>query len=492
MLWKKISNEDLDKVFILRDKFVEYIDGRPLLPSQKSLSNIIIKSILNNDGDIIVGEFSRQTGKSTILSRTGVFLILFYFQICKKIGIKLFNEFNIGNFAPQQEQAKSIFNMMKDFLILCKEKGFDIDFTTFNGNTIILEGNFKRQIFCSTASPTSKPESKTFHLIIYDEAQDLVDRQVEKAIMPMGSSTNATQCFIGVAGYQRCKFWKLIETLPQQYKVILPKIEALKERRLMYEATKNNLYLAYEEYLKNQIKLNGISETSDHFATQYDLRWILERGQFIDYEKLMRLKQSYNLYEEYAKPVFAGIDWGKKHDSTIITFVDEDCFLLEWLAYKGDDYTTQINNITQHIKQKYINCKIINCDSTGTQDMAVDVLRSKINEARLTALVQPINFSTHKDSMYKNLHRLMFDVVMDGKVIEKAKIKIPQNLEGTENFDRFIKEFLDLQKEIKNNKWHCQHPEGPQYHDDYCDSLALAVYSFKPILQRTQDRFLFV
>ena len=120
---------------------------------------------------------------------------------------------------------------------------------------------------------------------------------------------------------------------------------------------------------------------------------------------------------------------------------------------------------------------MINCDSTGTQDMAVDMLRAELRKTTLQIPVKGYSFSVYKDQMYKNLAMMMLDKKdEEGKIIQKAKIKFPVAF-GVEK-EKFIKQFTDLQKEIKNNKWNCHHPEGATYHDDYPDSLALACMTF--------------
>ena len=80
--------------------------------------------------------------------------------------------------------------------------------------------------------------------------------------------------------------------------------------------------------------------------------------------------------------------------------------------------------------------------------------------------------------MFKNLARLMKDKYVGGHKVQEATFKFPK----TESIhkEKFIKQMLDLQKEIRNDMWKCQHPDGPGYHDDYCDSVALACMAFLP------------
>ena len=90
------------------------------------------------------------------------------------------------------------------------------------------------------------------------------------------------------------------------------------------------------------------------------------------------------------------------------------------------------------------------------------------------------------------MHNITSGKDKEGKqvIIEQAVVNFPVNYNDIIKKEKFIRQFLDLQKEIKNNKWSCNHPQGPQYHDDYCDSLALACYCFKPLLVPKERRFL--
>lgn len=498
MLHQTLSEEQLSRIYRLRDRFIYLVKKRRYFPSQEEFSNNILKSVFCNEGQILTAMFTRQHGKTTIVTDTVGFLINFYFPLCKEYNIPTTPFFNIGIFAPQIQQSQTAFNMLKYFLIDCKDIGIDFEFTEFNGDTINIRDNLHppRQVYCFTASPKSHPESKTLNLIIFDESQDLVDRQIDKAISPMGASTNATQVFIGVAGYQRCRFWELGEQLPQENKIVIPIEKAFEERDLMFEKTQNPVYLNYRKYIAQQIKLMGISEDSDHYKTQYQLQWILERGQFITYENLMKLEEEYQIYHEYTEPTYGGIDWGKIHDPTVFTVVDGQCAIIGWYEFLGDDYSSQIEQIGQIVNEKYHGMRIINCDATATQDMAVDTLRRGLMKYGKNIRVEGINFSTHKDQMYKNLSSLMHDIISgkdkDGNpiIVEKAKVKFPKNYPGVVKKERFITEFLNLQKEIKNEKWSCHHPEGPQYHDDFADSLALACYCFKKQMILPGKRFI--
>lgn len=480
-----LSEENLEKIYALRDEFVKQLEGWELFSFQKATSNKIIRAVLLHTGETFAAEFTRQSGKTRCVVNTVAFLFIHYFQICKVFGLEHMNEFNVGFFAPQLDQSKTDFTILRDNLSKLKDKGYDFKFDEFNGNTIKMKSSMypPRMAYCFTASPTSHPESKTLHLIIYEESQDLNDMQVDKAIAPMGASTNAVEIFIGVGGYKRVRFWKLLEELPKENKIIIPYKMALKENEEMFKKTGNFIYKNYEQHIKK--RKAEIGENSDHFKTQYALKWILERGQFITFEELQKLEEDYEIPQIRGRfqPTFAGIDWGKMHDSTIFTAIDDTCHIIFWKEFQGDDYSSQIKEIANIIQTKFPGMRMIYCDSTGNQDMAVDVLRKELYDRQCNTAVDGINFSTYKDMMYKNLWRLMHPIIADGKIVEPAKLRFPKfyNIEMKE---KFVRQFCDLQKEIKSGKWNCHHPEGPNYHDDYCDSLALACLAFTPIKER--------
>jgi len=481
-------------VYLLRDSYISTIKKRQLFPSQREFSNAIIRSVLFNRGDIILAMWTRQHGKTTGTVDTVDFLFEFYFPLCTQLGLSHYPFFNVGFFAPQQQQSRTAFTMLKESLLLAQHHTFPVSFDTFNGDTIIVKHTTDveyppRQAYCFTASPSSHPESKTLNLIIYDESQDLEDIQVEKAIEPMGASTNATQVFIGVGGYKRCKFWKLAQQLEPQYKFIIDVNKALEERELLYQQTHNLIYRNYKAHIDKKMRMEGVTEESDHYKTQYLLKWILERGQFITYEHLMSLEKDYEVCEEVTDMVYVGIDWGKIHDGTIVTYVNELARVQEWLEFLGDDYNSQIEDIALHTSKKYRKVGLIHCDSTGTQDMGVDNLRRRLREHGVSTQVIGVPFTAQsKDAMYKNLWRLMSPVVSGGQKLQEAAFAFPKKAPPAKK-EKFIKQFLDLQKEMKNEKWSCNHPEGPQYHDDYCDSAALACYAFKPNAVPQKHRF---
>ncbi len=118
--------------------------------------------------------------------------------------------------------------------------------------------------------------------------------------------------------------------------------------------------------------------------------------------------------------------------------------------------------------------------------MGVDQLRSMFRPYDIS--VVGIKFTAQsKDAMYKNLYSLMVPKTIDGRIIEDSIVRIPKD--DTVEKDRFMIQFSDLQKEYNNTLWKCEHPLGTGYHDDYCDSLALACIGIKRLAKKRKVNF---
>ncbi|MCK4261375.1 MAG: hypothetical protein KAX49_20565 [Halanaerobiales bacterium] len=486
-----IPDEKWTKIFKLRDEIAKTYFNRDLYDYQKEFSNKIIKAVINDTGETICAEFSRQSGKTEALCITDIFLKKFYYLAKRDHGMFAPDFFNVGIFAPQQQQSQTDHERIREYLEklkLAKVWNFKYAGNNVDRVTIVSPKWPVQNTFCFTLSPTSHAESKTLHMIVFEESQDLIDFKIDKTAIPMGAQTNAVKIFIGTAGYQKCRFKEMLDRLPPSQKIIVDYKRALVDRKKKYEETKNPVHLNYEKHIKHR-KLE-IGEDSDEFRTQYALEWILARGQFITYDTLMNLETNYrldmvqeggvwHLKERCELVCTAGVDWGKVNDSTVLTIVDEQGRIIYWKEFSGDDYTVQIHVISELLMKYFRRCKVVNCDATGTQDMGVDQLRVKLQDKFLSIPVIGVKFSAQsKDQMYKNLSRLMLGLKVDGKFVEEPWIKYPIEW-PTVAKDKFLKQFLDLQKEEKNNMWSCHHPDGNAYHDDYTDSLALAVWQEK-------------
>lgn len=466
---------DLAKVYGLRDAFIARFFGRRFLPYQTEVSNRIIDAVLHATGEEIFIEMSRQSGKTTVVVDTVSFLNTFCYEL-------LGRELATGIISPQKEMSKTDFDRLKDnYAALQRHMSFDL--TEANGNTLRIcdPANVPMAVtYCFSLLPTSNNESKTLHVAIFEESQKINDRKAQDEIYPMLASTNGTKIFIGTAGYRKCDFWKGVERGQNVFKYDCERI--ISDRESAYQLTGEAWHLNYRKFLDAEVAKAGWD--SDYVKTQYRLEWVLEKGMFVTEEKLTALRSCKLVGAEDDLPCYAGLDTAKRSDSTVLTVVrkvsEEQFEVVHWLEVEGADYPDQLQLVVDALEP--YNVRGIICDATGPSgDFFPDMLR---RELRGTYII-PYTFDiVNKDKLYKN-----FDTC-----IQKGWVRYPED--DTAERRKFERQMLDLEKEYRGNKQYmvCHHPDAKDARDDYCDSLAMALWGavqyrhHKPKSARMEER----
>jgi hypothetical protein len=470
----------LEKLRNLREKHLKAIHDITFYPYQEVISDEILKALIQNlrltanatEEDIknlrlveLPIEISRQAGKTTAVVLTIDFIMVYF--------TKLFNRrVNIGIFAPQHEQAKTDFDRLKEALFregelalptVKEEREFK---EQSNAKTLILPNGNSCFIFPVTS--TSKPESKTLDLIIFEESQDLDDRIVKEQIWPMGASTNAPRIYIGTAGTRICHFYRLGQS-SSGIKLYFDDIK--NQRRKIYEETQDARHLIYEQTISQEIELNGLE--SDEIQRPYFGKWLIGTGQFTTAEELDALidqKRSRPTWQHTKYECFAGIDTAKHPDSTVVTIIRYNSEtgkkdLLNWCELRGENYQDQFDII----KQFLANYRVVGIaiDSTGQGDFMPDMFERHTEWADENSGLYRVKFSSvSKDLIYKNLK-----VSIKELLTTLPKLDMKQGV-------RFRQEMLDLQQEYKGQLLSVHHPDDANAHDDYADSWALAEWAY--------------
>lgn len=408
-------------------------------------------------------EFSRQSGKTTGITDAIEFVMLFFPELFKR-------PVRIGIFAPQREQAKTDFDRLKQNL---RESSDLMNFTDdeeqrakeeSNARTIALANGASCYIFPVTT--TSKPESKTLDLIIFEEAQDIPDRIMKEQIWPMGAATNAPVVYIGTAGTQICHFYRLIQG---NAAIVLPWDLISKQRREAYAQTGDATHLIYEQRVNEERMKYG--EESDEFRRPYKLEWLIGTGQFTSKEKLdLIISDRKRTFHDKESDCFAGLDTAKHPDSTVVTILRFNKTtgkkqILNWLELRGENYQSQFDIICDFLRR--YNTLAIAIDSTGQGSFMPDMFESHTEWRDEHTGLYPVPFSTaSKSEMYVNLKASINELLTDLPKLD------------TREGERFLQQMLDLQQEWKGQFLSVQHPDDPNAHDDYPDSWALAEHAY--------------
>ena len=315
----------------------------------------------------------------------------------------------------------------------------------------------------------------------------------------MGAAYNATIVKIGTATTFKGDFYDAIQRNKQMFESKTTHIRNHFEFDWTVAAKYNPNYAKYVEKEKNRL-----GEKSDSFQMAYCLKWIIERGMFIDIAKFEKENGEPMLervmYDKSATHC-AGIDVGGKSDSTIVTMVEVDwnmpvimesrtndetgeeetymafnTYLKDWLCISDEpDYEEQYPQIVDYLSH-FLVVRVM-CDATREASLSHRL------RANLPCEVIPFIFtSKSKSDLYKHLEKEI--------VSGRARVCMGEQTVQTREYKDFLQQLGDLQKGYSGANMVVSHPAERDAHDDYCDSWALAVYACasKGEVDRTESR----
>lgn len=393
----------------------------------------------------------------------------------------------VGIFAPSLNQAQITYNRIRTRLTsknaqaVFEDSDFNLSFNTFNGQTVSLNnGSFATAV---SASDGSNIEGGTYKLIVLEECQDISDFKILKSIHPMGAAYNSTIVKIGTAVPYIGDFYHAI----QRNKIAYERGEIRIRNHFEYDCDVVSKYNEkYAKYLtKERIRLG---ENSDEYLMSYKLKWIIERGMFVDISKFEKNNCDRTISfvpYDLEKIHVVGIDLGGKNDKTVISVVEVDWsqpVVYEKVLKDNMEeevfvaYATKLKNLKEIQNVDYNEQYYEILDFLKNYNIArivIDATRESSVAHRLAANlpieVIPFVFSEKsKSEMYKH-----FD-----KEIKSGRFKVPADdyTRETREYKTFMSELSQLQKNYRGQFMLVSHPNERNAHDDYPDSVALAVF----------------
>ncbi len=192
----KKADIDLDDLIKKVVYYCEKQAGIDLYTYQREYAEKIVESVIYNDGEEITALFARQGGKSETVAVVvaGIMVIIpklaqvpeyapFLGQYAKGLWV--------GLFAPSREQAFTTFSRARDRIrsenarLILNDPEVDTSLDK-EANPMMLSNGSRLQMH--SAAKQSQIESKTYHLIVLEEAQDIDDTKARKSIRPMGAA----------------------------------------------------------------------------------------------------------------------------------------------------------------------------------------------------------------------------------------------------------------------------------------------------------------
>lgn len=493
---KKITEEEVASVFEgksvsfdaheITSKIIEFgkiLTGISLYKYQEEAIYAIIYSVITFSGDVKTMLFSRQSGKSEAMAFIVDTLCVLLPALGKIIpDLEQFSTgFRVGLFAPQSDQVQTTYSRAMTRINSANAEMVlsDPDIDIYLESTARLELSNGSYLAGQVASKQSKIESKTYDMVIVEEAQDVDDLIVSKSIEPMLSSTAGTLIKVGTTGMYKNHFWYEIQHNRQlDRKVIDSRIRnhfefdykcIIKDRREQYEKDGKRFHLNYEADILRKKARWG--EDSQSFKLAYALIWDLESGMLLtdkEFNGIINRKLGLQMPSN-TDYVVAGLDIGKSPAETVLTigkvFHLEDQFdksykqILAWVALGGLDYEAQHHAILDCIIE--FNISSIFADYTGVGKAVVDRLMYACGEY---VDITPYTFTAQSKS------DMWFNFVSE---IQTRHLIVPANkkVRSTTEFMKFEEQMKNCQKYFNGAYMVCEKSEG--YFDDFVDSCAL-------------------
>lgn len=463
--------------------FGKVLTGIPLYSYQEEIAYRIIYSVITFEGSVLTVLLSRQSGKSETMAFVIDTLTVLLPALAKIIpDLEQFsNGFRVGLFAPQSDQVVTTYSRAMTRLTSANAEMVlsDPDLLVSLESEVRLNLSNGSFLAGQVASKQSKIESKTYDLIIIEEAQDTDDFLVTKSIEPMLTATGGTLVKVGTTGVTKNHFWYEIQTNRNHDRKIPDKRlrnhfeyaykEIISARRHQFEIDHKKFHLNYEADILRKKERWG--EDSQAFKLAYALVWDLESGMLISDKEFNTLLNRKLGFQEPSTGdyVVAGLDIGKAPAETVLTIAKvwytNDPFekpykqIFAWVCLGGLDYEAQHHEILNYIVE--YNISTIFADYTGVGKPVVDRLVYACGEY---VNIEPYTFTAQSKS------DMWYNFTSD---IQTRRLIVPANrvVRSTSEFQKFEEQMKNCQKYFNGAYMVCEKSEG--YFDDMVDSCAL-------------------
>lgn len=464
-------------------EFGKVLTGISLYKYQEEAIYAIIYSVITFSGDVKTLLFSRQSGKSEAMAFVVDTLCVLLPALAKILpDLEQFSTgFRVGLFAPQSDQVQTTYSRSMTRINSANAEMVlsDPDIDVYLESTARLQLSNGSYLAGQVASKQSKIESKTYDLVIVEEAQDVDDFVVSKSIEPMLSSTAGTLLKVGTTGMTKNHFYYEIQhnrnlDLKLKDKRIRNHFEfdykrIIADRREQYEKDHKRFHLNYEADILRKKERWGVD--SQAFKLAYALIWDLESGMLLtDKEYIGIINKKLGLQAPLNTDyVVAGLDVGKAPAESVLTigkvFHSDDVFdkpykqILAWVALGGLDYEAQHHIIMDCIVE--YNIQTLYGDYTGVGRAVLDRLMYACGEY---VNIVPYTFTSQSKS------DMWFNFVSD---IQTRHLIVPANksVRSTNEYMKFEEQMKNCQKYFNGAYMVCEKSEG--YFDDFVDSCAM-------------------
>lgn len=346
--------------------------------------------------------------------------------------------------SASQKQANEILNYVKRILINLRRKQ-DIE-TVYETKRNIVFANGSRIISLPT-SPNTIQGIRANRIYIDEFGIMDKDKEILSAILPSISLGGSVTIFSRPQG-KRGEFYRIVKELR----------DGKTEGTLFVIPYTDCHYPGFQTMIENKIK-PMMDEVQ--FKQNYLCEFVDESVSFFPYSlQLPCVDDNIKIPNKTMKLVM-GVDFGRKHNSTVITIgeeVDNVFYVRQLKEFIGTKFSVQLGWINSKIKR--LNFWNVFVDNYGMGEKLFEDLRDEHN-----MLIQPADFTQeNKNTMIHHLRRLF----------EDKKIRIPRN-------EKMMAQLHALERASRGSRTSWRPGDTGEYgkHDDYVWSLAIAAWGHK-------------
>jgi len=379
----------------------------------------IINDILDSKAKFHILNASRQSGKSYLIS-----YLAFIFA--------LFNNDNILVISPSYDQARIIFDN------IITKKSFHQFFENVKHSTPkeILLKTGSRISFKSAERPDSLRGSSNKVVIIDEYAFTKADL-MSTVVRPSTAAKKGAKIVVASTPKGTANSFYELATL------------GLDDTMTNYEYHKMH-YTDNPYYDLKEVDDARMSLPDNIFKQEYEAEFIEDGGDvFKDFDRLSTIK--FNIKPIKLGKYYAGIDWGKASDSTVLTILDSNKKQVFVDEFKGD-WTKQANDLGLVLNQYK---PLVYAESNGVGDPAIE----------------------HLKKYYSNVKEFIMSNSSKKEIVEGLRMSIMKgDVELQKNKSQFTQMSNYTYSMTKTGLITYHHRPGE--HDDYVDCLAIANYAY--------------
>lgn len=464
--------------------FSEEFCGIELFGYQREFGLRIIYSVVSNDGAETTVLAARQCGKSATLGTIITGMMILLPRLAKVEGYeeilgKFKDGFMVGIFAPTEDQALTVWGRVHENLSSPRARKLMEDDPEIEDKadkagskikTVTLR-NSRSLCRMQTANPKANIESKSYHYVLIDEAQDVDSETAKRSIFPMLAFYNGSRTLTGTARRHKNVFYEAIQNNKRRW------ANGRRYRPDHFEYTYKTVIKYNSNYRKFIASEKArLGEESDEFRMSYSCQWLLESGMFVTEDVLdscgdrrMDIEQDW-----WKSKVVVGIDPGRTNDSTVVTVVwvdwdHPDPFgvmehrVLNWLEIHNKPWEEQYALIFQFLRR--YNIARIGVDAQGMGSAVAERLQVLFPDIEVESL--------SSDGKNQEVRWEYFK-----KLIERNRFIYPAagRTRKTRNWKKFHLQFSELQTVFAGKNMIASAPDGRNNHDDYPDSACIACF----------------